>query len=61
MRPFMKALFLCKSTAQVKGDIFAKTLILGKVLNELHFLTLFADFLHWNTKFLSVVRFLVDL
>ena len=42
----MKALFLCKSTAQVKGDIFAKTSILGKVLNELHFLTLFADFLH---------------
>ena len=57
MRPFMKELSLCKTTAQVRGDIFAKTLFLGKVLNELLFLTLFANFSHRNTEFLSVIRF----
>ena len=46
IRPFMKELSLCKSTVQVKGDIFAKILILGKVLSELLFLTPFADFSH---------------
>lgn len=46
MGPFTKELSFCKNAAQVKGYVTAKTLILGKVFNELFFLTVFLPISH---------------